>query len=156
MPDLDAVDRQILQALRVNARISHAELAKKVGRSPSACLRRIKQLEEANILRGYTAIVDTTSSASPITVIINITLDRQTEEHLDRFEAAVRKSPDIRECYLMTGGSDYLLHVQLDDAGQFERIHRDILARLPGVQRINSSFAIRNVLTAGAHPRPKA
>lgn len=151
MPDLDAVDRQILQLLRLNARMSNAALAKEVGRSPSACLRRIKLMEEAGILRGYTAIVDTASAASPITVIINITLDRQTEDHLDRFEAAVRKSPDILECYLMTGGSDYLLRVEVGDASQFERIHRDVLARLPGVQRINSSFSIRDVLAAGAH-----
>lgn len=149
MPDLDAVDRKILQLLRLNARISNAALAKEVGRSPSACLRRIRLMEQANILRGYTAIVDTASSARPITVIINITLDRQTEDHLDRFEEAVRKSPDILECYLMTGGSDYLLRVEVGDASQFERIHRDVLSRLPGVQRINSSFSIRDVLTAG-------
>jgi DNA-binding Lrp family transcriptional regulator len=153
MANLDPVDQKILQLLRVNARISHADLAREVGRSPSACLRRIKRLEQEKILRGYTAIVETASSTRPITVIVSITLDRQTEDHLDRFEAAVRKSPDIRECYLMTGGSDYLLHVQVDDAGQFERIHRDVLARLPGVQRINSSFAIRDVLVAGAHRR---
>lgn len=91
------------------------------------------------------------SGEAGIAVIINITLERQTEEHLDRFEAAVRKHPEIRECYLMTGGSDYLPRVEVETAGDFERIHKDILSTLPGVLRIHSSFSIRNVLAS----RPK-
>ncbi len=98
------------------------------------------------MIRGYTALVDTSNVESSIAVIINITLERQTEEHLDRFEAAVRKFPEIRECFLMTGGSDYLLRVEVANAGDFERIHKEILSTLPGVLRIHSSFSIRNVL----------
>lgn len=103
-------------------------------------------MEQAGVIRGYTALVDPTQSESTIAVIINITLERQTEEYLDKFEAAVRKHPEIRECYLMTGGSDYMLRVDVENAGAFERIHKEVLSTLPGVLRIHSSFSIRNVL----------
>ncbi|MGG6892871.1 MULTISPECIES: Lrp/AsnC family transcriptional regulator [Rhizobium] len=151
MAALDAIDRNILRLLRLDARVSNAWLAGEVGLSPSACLRRIKLMEQAGVIRGYTALVDTSQAEAAIAVIINITLERQTEDHLDRFEAAVRKHPEIRECFLMTGGSDYLLRVEVATAGDFERIHKDILSTLPGVLRIHSSFSIRNVLAT----RPK-
>lgn len=151
MAALDAIDRNILRLLRLNARLSNARLASEVGLSPSACLRRIKLMEQAGVIRGYTALVDTSQAEAAIAVIINITLERQTEDHLDRFEAAVRKHPEIRECFLMTGGSDYLLRVEVANPGDFERIHKDILSTLPGVLRIHSSFSIRNVLAT----RPK-
>ena len=103
-------------------------------------------MEQAGVIRGYTALIDAGNADATIAVIINITLERQTEDHLDRFEAAVRKHPEIRECFLMTGGSDYLLRVEVANAGEFERIHKEILSAMPGVSRIHSSFAIRNVL----------
>lgn len=145
---LDNVDRNILRLLRVDARSSNAKLAAEVGLSPSACLRRVNLLEQAGVIRGYTAVIDATQSESTIAVIINITLERQTEEYLDKFEAAVRKHPEIRECYLMTGGSDYMLKVDVENAGAFERIHKEVLSTLPGVLRIHSSFSIRDVLAA--------
>lgn len=148
MTAIDAIDRNILRLLRLNARISNAALAKEVGLSPSACLRRIRLMEKSGVISGYTALIDTANAEATIAVIINITLERQTEDHLDRFEAAVRKFPEVRECFLMTGGSDYLLRVEVANAGEFERIHKEILAKLPGVLRINSSFAIRNVLAS--------
>ncbi|MFA1677405.1 Lrp/AsnC family transcriptional regulator [Rhizobium mongolense] len=148
MMALDQVDRSILRLLRVDARMSNAKLAAEVGLSPSASLRRIRLMEQAGIIRGYTALIDTAQSDSTIAVIVNITLERQTEEYLDRFEAAVRKHPEIRECYLMTGGSDYTLRVDVENAGAFERIHKEILSTLPGVLRIHSSFSIRDVLAA--------
>ncbi len=151
MASLDAIDRNILRLLRLDARVSNAKLASEVGLSPSACLRRIKLMEQAGVIRGYTALVDTSQAEASIAVIINITLERQTEEHLDRFEAAVRKHPEIKECFLMTGGSDYLLRVEVANPGDFERIHKDILSTMPGVLRIHSSFSIRNVLAT----RPK-
>lgn len=146
MTALDAIDRNILRLLRLDARMSNAALAVEVGLSPSACLRRIKLMEAAGVIRGYTALVDAGTSDATIAVLINITLERQTEDYLDRFEAAVRKNPEIRECFLMTGGSDYFLRVEVANAGEFERIHKEILAKLPGVLRIHSSFSIRNVL----------
>lgn len=152
MTSLDAIDRNILRLLRLDARMSNAKLAAQVGLSPSACLRRIKIMEQTGVIRGYTALVDTANTDTTIAVIINITLERQTEDFLDRFEAAVRRHPEIRECFLMTGGSDYLLRVEVANAGEFERIHKEILSTLPGVLRIHSSFSIRNVLAV----RPRA
>ena len=147
---LDAIDRNIVRHLRLNARIANTALAAEVGLSPSACLRRIARLEQAGHIRGYTALIGTSDSDDAMAVIVNITLDRQTEEHLNRFEAAIRKHPEIQECFLMTGGSDYILKVEVESARDFERIHKDILSTLPGVARIHSSFSIRDVLKRGA------
>ncbi|ATN37617.1 transcriptional regulator (plasmid) [Rhizobium sp. ACO-34A] len=150
MSALDAVDRNLLRLLRLDARMSNAALAAEVGLSPSACLRRIKLLEKSGVIRGYTALVDSGQMENSIAVIVNITLERQTEDYLNRFEAAVRKHPEIQECFLMTGGSDYLLKVEVANAGEFERIHKEILSTMPGVLRIHSSFSIRDVLATRA------
>ncbi|MGF9562786.1 Lrp/AsnC family transcriptional regulator [Neorhizobium sp. JUb45] len=150
MSAIDAIDRDIIRLLRLNARMSNARIATEVGLSPSACLRRIGLLEKAGVIKGYTALIESAGS-NTIAVIINITLERQTEDHLNRFEAAIRKYPEIRECFLMTGDSDYLLRVEVESALEFERIHKEILSALPGVLRIHSSFSIRNVLAT----RPK-
>ena len=153
MPALDAIDRNILRLLRLDARMSNAKLAVEIGLSPSACLRRIKIMEKSGVIRGYTVLVDTGNADEMIAVIINITLERQPEDYLDRLEAAVRRHPEIRECFLMTGGSDYLLRVEVANAGEFERIHKEILSTLPGVLRIHSSFSIRNVLATRTRGR---
>lgn len=146
MHALDSIDQEILRLLRLDARTSNARLAEQVGLSQSACLRRIRMLEHGGVIRGYTVITAPSARDSVIAVIVNITLERQTEDYLKRFEAAVRRHPEIRECYLMTGGADYLLQVEAESAADFERIHTDILSTMPGVLRIHSSFAIRNVL----------
>ncbi|WP_378946073.1 Lrp/AsnC family transcriptional regulator [Mesorhizobium sp. ANAO-SY3R2] len=153
MSALDAIDRAIVRALRANARVSNAKLAAEVGLSPSACLRRVQLLEQQGVIRGYTAIVGSAVADEGIAVIVQITLERQTEEYFNRFELAVRRHPEIKECYLMTGGSDYFLRVEVESAADFERVHKDILSALPGLARIHSSFSIRNVLQAR---RPKA
>lgn len=150
MSALDAIDRNLLRLLRLDARMSNAALAAEVGLSPSACLRRIKLLEKSGVIRGYTALVNSGQMETSIAVIVNITLERQTEDYLNRFEAAVRKHPEIQECFLMTGGSDYLLKVEVANAGEFERIHKEILSTMPGVLRIHSSFSIRDVLATRA------
>lgn len=147
MPRMDAIDRNIIRSLQLDGRMSNAELAMTVGLSPSACLRRVQQLEERKVIRGYTALVADSSTGEAIVVIVQITLDRQTEEFLDRFEAAVRKYPEVRECYLMTGDADYFLRVEAQNAGDYETIHKDVLSRLPGVARIRSSFAIKSVVS---------
>lgn len=145
MPSIDAIDRNILRALQLNGRVSNADLAEKVGLSPSACLRRVRHLEDTKVIRGYTALVAESGEVEKAVVIVQITLDRQTGEFLDRFEAALRKYPEIRECYLMTGDADYFLRVEAQNAKDYESIHKDILSRLPGVARIKSSFAIKGV-----------
>jgi DNA-binding Lrp family transcriptional regulator len=148
MAALDSIDRNIIRMLRLNARTSNAKLAAEVGLSPSACLRRINLLEQQGVITGYTAIIGKGGDETSIAVLVNITLERQTEEYLNRFEGAVRKHPEIQECFLMTGGSDYFLRVEAASATDFERIHKEILSVLPGVLRIHSSFSIRNVLSS--------
>ncbi|QEE42405.1 MULTISPECIES: Lrp/AsnC family transcriptional regulator [unclassified Methylobacterium] len=141
----DEIDTAILHALRADARMPNAALAKRVGLSASACLRRLRMLERDGTIRGYTVLLDA-SAASGLVVMTQIELERQTEDYLNRFEAAVRRCPDIQDCYLMTGSSDYLLKIRVADAGEYERLHRSVLSKLPGVSRIQSSFTIRSVV----------
>ena len=143
---MDAVDRRIIDVLRADGRITNADLAEQVGLSPSACLRRVRRREEDGTIRGYAALINDREAVPDTVVIVQISLERQTDEYLRRFEKAASQCPDIRECYLMTGVSDYLLRVTVPDAASYERIHTDVLSRLPGVARIQSSFAIRVVI----------
>lgn len=136
----------MLRALRQDGRISNAALAEAVGLSPSACLRRLRLLERGGTIRGYTVILAEPAATPGVVVIVQITLERQTDDHLRRFEDSVRRCPEVRECYLMTGIADYLLRVEARDAADYERIHKEALSRMPGVARIQSSFAIRAVI----------
>jgi DNA-binding Lrp family transcriptional regulator len=146
MHALDEIDLAMLRELRLDARMSNAALAAAVGLSPSACLRRLRLMESRGVIRGYTVVLDEPVESAGVTVIVQITLDRQTDQHLARFEAAVRRCPEVRACYLMTGIADYQLRVEARDAADYERIHKEQLSRMPGVARIQSSFAIRAVI----------
>jgi DNA-binding Lrp family transcriptional regulator len=143
---LDRIDQRLLGVLRQDGRISNAKLAQAVGLSASACLRRMRQLEASGVIRGYKAIVETAEPSRRAVFIAEILLERQTDEYFSRFEAEIRRFPDVLECYLMTGDYDYLVRVEAADPADYERIHRDQLARLPGVARIRTSFAIRRVV----------
>lgn len=143
---LDAIDQKLIRLLRLNGRRPNSDLAAEVGLSASACLRRIRILEDRGVIRGYTAIVEGPDAQDGMIAIVRLTLEKQTEDHLRRFEAAVRHHPEIEECFLMTGDADYVLRVSAPNAAAYEAIHTDILSRLPGVARIHSSFALRNVL----------
>lgn len=149
MQALDELDLAIIRELRADGRISNAALAAAVGLSPSACLRRLRLLERRGVIRGYTVLLDSPGPAGAVTVIVQITLERQTEQHLARFETAVKRCPEVVQCHLMTGIADYLLQVEARDAADYERIHKEQLSRMPGVARIQSSFAIRTVIRAG-------
>lgn len=153
---LDPIDRSLIRLLRLNARRPNSELAAEVGLSPSACLRRIRMLEERGVIRGYTAIIAAPEAGEGIIAIVRLTLEKQTEEYMRRFEAAVREHPEIEECYLMTGDADYVLRVSSPSAAAYEAIHTDILSRLPGVARIHSSLAMRNVLQQRPARRTRA
>ncbi|HEY0270544.1 MAG TPA: Lrp/AsnC family transcriptional regulator [Sphingomonas sp.] len=144
--DIDETDRGLMRLLRLNARMPNNALAARIGLSPSACLRRIRLLEERGVIRGYTIVTEGADMDAGVTVVVQVTLERQTEDYLARFEAAVRKYPEIRECFLMTGIADYWLRVSAESAAAYEDIHTEILSRLPGVTRIHSSFAMRNAL----------
>lgn len=149
MQRLDAIDRKIIGLLRANGRLANNELAAQVGLSASACLRRVRLLEESGTIRGYAAVIADGAADAGVVAIVRITLDKQTEDYLNRFEAAVRMHPEIVECFLMTGDADYLLRAAAASTADYERIHKEVLSRLPGVARINSSFAIRSVLASG-------
>ena len=146
---MDEFDRAMLRLLRQDGRMTNAALAEAVGLSPSACLRRLRLMERSGTIRGYTVLVEEAQPGALVVVIVQITLERQTDEHLRRFEEAVRRCPEVRECYLMTGIADYLLRVEARDAADYERIHKEALSRMPGVARIQSSFAIRTVIRDG-------
>src|SRR6478609_142249 len=150
--ELDRYDRAILRLLEQDGRITNALLAGKVSLSESACLRRVRALEESGLIHGYTALIDQTKAGFPVSVFVNITLDRQSQAGLEAFEAAVRKIPEVMECYLMTGEHDYFLRLVAADLADFERIHHEHLTRLPSVARLQSSFAMRTVKRTTAIP----
>ena len=152
---LDQTDRAILRLLRLNARRPNSEIAEEVGLSPSSCHRRIKLLEDAGVIRGYTVLTSPLRvGENSVNILVQVTLDRQTEDYLARFEHAVRQCPEIRECFLMTGGTDYWLRVETESVAAYEIIHSEILSRMPGVARITSSVAMRDALSPrSAGPR---
>ncbi len=149
---LDATDRRILSALQKTGRMSNADLSEKVNLSPSACHRRVQRLEADGYIRGYVALLDARKMAVPTTVFVEITLQGQADEVLDAFERAVSRIPDVLECHLMAGSADYILKVVAEDTDDFARIHRQHLARLPGVSQMQSSFALRTVFKTTALP----
>ncbi len=147
MIGLDNIDRAILRELKLNARQSSRRLSARVSLSPSACHRRVKMLEETGVIRGYTlAEGSADSGCDQVTVIVQVTLERQTENYLAAFEVAVRRFPEVRQCFLMTGVADYWLRVEVTNAAAYETLHGEVLSRLPGVTRIHSSFAMRDAL----------
>ncbi|MET0661098.1 MAG: Lrp/AsnC family transcriptional regulator [Steroidobacteraceae bacterium] len=149
---LDRFDRAILQILQADGRISNTELAQRVNLSESACLRRVRALEQSGLIERYAAILNQQKAGLPVNVFVNLTLDRQDEPDLRKFEDAVRKIPEVMECYLMTGDYDYTVRVVVSDTEDFERVHSKYLTRLPGVARVHSSFALRTVQKARELP----
>lgn len=143
---LDRIDYAILNELQLNGRISNAALAEKVGLSQSACSRRLDQLERENVIEGYHARISQSALGHGITVIVHISLAGQAEKRLMEFEAAVKRCPNILFCYLMSGEYDYVLRVAAKDLADYERIHKEWLSAMPHVTRINSSFALREVI----------
>lgn len=147
MPEfkLDEIDRRIVQILQGDGRTSIQDLAAKVGLSPSPCARRVRLLEEAGVIEGYVAVVNQNKLGLPVSVFASIKLERQREEELDRFGAAVARWPEVADCYLMTGPRDYLLRIIVSDLAAYERFLKDKLTRLDNVASIESSFALGQV-----------
>lgn len=144
--DLDRVDRAILHELQLDAKLSNQALAALVNLSESACLRRVRRLEERGMLRGYVGLVDQSMAGYPDNVFVQITLVSQQQDALADFEAAIRQIPEVMECYLMSGAADYVVRVIVEDARDYERVHSQHLTRLPGVARVNSNFSLRTVI----------
>jgi DNA-binding Lrp family transcriptional regulator len=150
--ELDKIDKIILAELQKHAHRPIAEVAARAGLSPSSCHRRVKLLEEAGTIKGYTAVLNRAALGLANEFFVEVSLSAQTEEAFEKFEKAVQRVPEILECHLMSGQFDYLLRVAATDAADYERIHRSRISRLPGVQRIQSSLALRTVKPWAGYP----
>jgi Lrp/AsnC family transcriptional regulator, leucine-responsive regulatory protein len=146
MEKLDQIDLAILKTLQENGRISNADLADRVGLSASSCSRRLDILEKSGVISGYHARVSHKALDYKMMVIVHISLSGQFAKTLAEFEAAVKRVPNVLVCYLMSGEYDYILRVACKDLEDYERIHRDWLSALPHVVKINSSFALREII----------
>lgn len=142
---LDAIDRAILRELQHDAKLSNVDLAQRVHLSPSACLRRVKQLEDAGVIAQYVALLNPKAIGQPGTSFTIVNVERTTPDTLRSFEQAVRDEPQILDCFYVAGSNDYLLRFTYRDAEDLEQFHAEVLARLPGVVRSNSMLVLRTV-----------
>ena len=142
---LDSIDRVIVRELQADGRISNLDLAARVHLSPSACLRRVKRLEESGVIARYVALVDGKAVGQPGTSFTIVNLERLTVPAMEAFEDAVRQQPQILDCFYVAGSNDYLLRFTYRDAADLEQFHTDVLMRLPGVMRSNSMLVLRTV-----------
>ena len=149
---LDAIDRRILAVLQENARVTNVELAAAAGISASPCWRRVRDLEEAGVIASYVTLVDPAAVGLPVSVFIQVSLEKQVESALEVFERVIMERPEVMECYLMTGDADYLLRVVVADLGAYEKFLMAHLTRVPGVANIRSSFALKQVKYRTALP----
>ena len=153
--DIDPIDARILHELQDNARLSNVDLASRVGLSPSPCLARVRALEEAGIIDRYVTLLDPLKVGLSVSVFMQVSLEKQTEAMLDRFEDAIASFPEVMECYLMTGDSDYLLRVVVPDVQELQSFIVNRLTKVPGVANIRSSFALKQVKYKTALPMPQ-
>jgi len=142
---LDRIDYRILHYVQNDARMSNTDLADRIDLSPSPCLRRVKRLEQAGIIRRYVGIVDAAAVGLPISAFVNISLHSQDREGLEAFQSRVKTYAEVMECYLMTGTSDFLMRVVVPDLQSYERF-TDKLTRIPGISNIQTSFALKPVV----------
>ncbi len=145
---MDEIDHKILRALQSDARLTHQELADRVGLSPSPCARRIRRLETEGFITGYSAEIDEARMGFGFSVFISVRLDQQVDNRLQEFEESVRRLSEIVDCWLMTGSFDYLLRVAVADLREFESFLTGRLTKIPGVASIESSIPIRRVKNA--------
>ncbi len=149
---LDRTDLKILHLLQNDARISNTDLADRVGLSPSPCLRRVRALEESGVIRRYAGIVDPRRVGLPISVFVNVSLRSQERSALEDFEQQIQHYPEVMECYLMTGGFDYMLRVVVPDLDHYQRFLADKLTRIRSVANIQSSMTLKQVVYQTALP----
>ncbi|MGV8824039.1 Lrp/AsnC family transcriptional regulator [Methylibium petroleiphilum] len=142
---LDPVDRSILRELQTDGRVSNQDLAQRVHLSPSACLRRVKQLEDGGVIAGYVALINPRAVGQPGTSYTIVNLERLTTVAIEAFERAVLDVPSILDCFYVAGTNDYLIRFTYKDADDLERFHTQVLMRLPGVLRSNSMLVLRTV-----------
>ncbi len=142
---LDDLDRAILRELMRDGRMTNVEVAERVHLSPSACLRRVRALEERGVIESYVALLDAVRAGLTGAAFVFVTLEQQGRAMLDAFEREARRHPEITECYLLAGTADYLLRIVFRDSRDLERIHTEILTQLPGVSRVQSTLSLRTV-----------
>ncbi len=146
------LDRRILELIQEDARISNADLAAQIGLSPSPCWRRVRALEERGVISRYVTLVRPEAIGLPVNVWVHVTLDEQVERRLEHFETAIVARPEVMECYLMTGESDYLLRVVVPDIAAYQAFLLDHLTRIEGIASIKSSFSLKQVVHRTALP----
>jgi Lrp/AsnC family transcriptional regulator, leucine-responsive regulatory protein len=151
-PPLDPLDRDILQLLQADGRLTNVELAKRVRLSPSPCLRRVRSLEDRGYIRGYTALLDRDRVGRALQVFVMVSLSSQRQETLESFETAVAALEEVLECYLMAGESDYLLVVAARDLDAYQQFFTNRLGELPAVASLRSMVAMKTVKSTTALP----
>lgn len=149
---LDRTDLRILELLQQEGRLTNQDLAERVSLSPSPCLRRLKRLEEAGVIRGYVALLDPDRIGLGLLAYVSVKLEKRGKMPMDDFRARVQGWPEVLACYAMTGEMDYLLRVHVEDLQHFSRFVMDQLLRQPGVVDVRSSFALERIKETTALP----
>ncbi|MBK7658174.1 MAG: Lrp/AsnC family transcriptional regulator [Betaproteobacteria bacterium] len=152
LPSLDRTDRKLLDLLQRDGRITNLELATKVALSPSACLRRVRALEEAGVIRGYAALLDPAKVGLGLTAFVTVKLEKRGRMPTDQFARACRDWPEVAACHATTGDMDYLVRVVVEDLAHFSRFVMDSLLKHPGVLDVKSSFVLEAVKETTALP----
>ncbi|MFT3962470.1 Lrp/AsnC family transcriptional regulator [Propionivibrio sp.] len=151
--ELDRYDRQILEHLQKDGRISNQDLADRIGLSPSPCLRRVRALEEAGIVKGYRALLDAKALGYSLMALIYISMDMHTPERFDNFERQIRDNPEVLECLMITGqDADYQIKVVVKDMDAFQELLLNRITRIQGVTGVQSSFVLRRVVDTTVLP----
>jgi len=153
---LDPISVRIIEQMQENSDIGLAELAEATGTTPSSCWRRLDELRARGVIRRSVAVVDPAAIGLAVNVFVQVTLEKQTQAALQAFDEAVRGRPEVMECYLMSGDSDYLIRVALPDIAALERFILEQLTPIPGIEKIRSSFALKQVRYKTALPLPHA
>ena len=153
---LDHIDHNILKHLQENARITNADLAERVGLSPTPCLRRLRRLETEGIIKGYRTEINREALGVNVTVIILVKLEREDDKTLREFEAAIKDREEVMECYLVTGKFDYFIRVVVPSLATYETFLSETMLRMPNIATVESSFTLREVARKVVTPLPKS
>lgn len=141
---LDQINARILQTLKSDGRISNADLAERVGLSPSACLRRVQELERAGVIKGYRAVLDPVAMDVGFIAYVSVGLARHTKDDQRAFEAAMARAAEVRECHNVTGAIEFLLRVETRDLHAYKHFHTEVLGALPQVAKITSYIVMES------------
>jgi Lrp/AsnC family leucine-responsive transcriptional regulator len=143
--ELDRIDLRMLHELQRNGRMPVVELAEKVSLSPTACQRRLRQLEDSGVIERYAAVLSPAALGQHIQAFVRVSIERQSKAAAEAFESAIRRQPEVRACYVMTGDLDFLLHVMVPDLQAFAEFSMQVLIGLPGVKDVRSSLVLEAV-----------